>query len=116
MRGQEPVIKGPPAGVQPLAVDMFTTKDFYKDKDSWTDPRYFRCNSARQMVEAMWEQGRIGKNPPTSASWGDSCKDAFPREKASLQLSPQEAEVGGFGPIRPCSHIASTICREVLQR
>ena len=33
------------------------------------------------MVEGMWEQGRIGKNPPTSASWGDSCKDAFPREK-----------------------------------
>ncbi len=33
------------------------------------------------MVEAMWEQGRIGPNPPTSASWGDSCKDALPREK-----------------------------------
>ena len=33
-----------PEGVKPLAIDIFTSKDFYKDTALWTDKRYYRCN------------------------------------------------------------------------
>ena len=39
--GEGPEWNGkPPDGVQPLAVDMFTSKDFYKDRALWMDQRY----------------------------------------------------------------------------
>ncbi len=39
-----------------------------------------------------------------------------PIARKSMLQSPQEAEVGGLGPMRPLSHMASTIWRGVLQR
>jgi hypothetical protein len=82
-RGNTPTFPGPPAGMQALQTDLFTSKNFYKDKDLWLDKRYFRCNTPRQITD-IWTSGRIGKNPPTSASWGD-CNIDYPREKI---LSP----------------------------
>jgi hypothetical protein len=70
---------GPPAGTQALPIDLFSSKNFYKDEKNWSDQLYFRCNTPRQLSD-MWTSERIGRTPPTSAAWGD-CSMDYPRAK-----------------------------------
>jgi hypothetical protein len=71
-----------PDGITPLPRDIFTSEDFYQDRELWNDPRYFRCNSTLAL-DSQWGDYSSGpkyiEDDPALGAWGN-CDVDYARE------------------------------------
>jgi hypothetical protein len=106
-----------PPGIQPLPIDIFTSKDFYKDRALWSDKRYFRCNSGGAL-ESQWGGNgveMIGPKGPGTAAWGHCDRDMpraalvspYPFKTAQAHYDALMAETKARGG--PTQHTYATV-------
>ena len=129
-----------PRNIQPLPRTLFNTPNFYLDRnyrmpdgsvvDLWMDPRYYHCNSMRQMTD-IWTRARIAgttaEERERSTQWGDCSQGTsveniqspypFTTARAHYDVLMAEAVARG-GPTHPSSdwlaYIVSGQYRRVL--
>jgi hypothetical protein len=97
-----------PDGITPLPRDIFTTDDFYRDRDLWSDPRYYRCNTTLAL-DSQWGDYISGPryiiDDPNQGAWGhcdidygrDNIVSPYPFPTAQEHYEALMAETGDKG-------------------